>query len=84
MRRVYLRGRANVRKRVLIHVGGLNLSLLMRKLLGKGTPRGFQDYSADVMLALMHLWMAVLAQAEPTGALPTQEASECLAQVTVL
>ena len=83
MRRVYLRGQANVLKRVLIHVGALNLSLVMRKLLGKGTPRGFQGYSADVLLALLHLWMAVLAQAEPTGALPTEEASECLEQVTV-
>jgi hypothetical protein len=55
---------------VLLHVGALNLSLVMRKLLGKGTPRGLQGYSADVMLALLHLWVAVLAQAEPTGALP--------------
>ena len=60
MRRVYLRGRDNVFKRVLIHVGALNLSLVMRKLLGKGTPRGFQGYSTDVMLASLRLWIAVL------------------------
>ncbi len=35
MRRVYLRGRQNVLKRVLIHVGALNLPLVMRKLWGK-------------------------------------------------
>ena len=39
MRRVYLRGRDNVLKRVLNHVGALNLSLVMRKLLGKGRRR---------------------------------------------
>ena len=31
-------GRENILKRVLIHVGGLNLSLVMRQLLGKGRP----------------------------------------------
>src|SRR5204863_95885 len=40
MRRVYLRGQANVLKRVLIHLGGFNLSLIMRRRFGKGTPRG--------------------------------------------
>jgi len=40
MRRVHLRGRENVKKRLLIHVGGFNLSLVMRKLCGKGTPTG--------------------------------------------
>src|SRR5215813_7859092 len=45
MRRVYLRGRDNVLKRVLIHVGALNLSLVTRKTWGKGTPRGWQGYS---------------------------------------
>ena len=64
MRRVYLRGRDNVLKRVLIHVGALNLSLVMRKWLGKGTPRGWQGYSADAVLAFLRLWMTVLAQAQ--------------------
>ena len=34
-----LRGRENVHKRYLLHVAGHNLSLLMRKLIGAGTPR---------------------------------------------
>ena len=38
LRRVYLRGHANILKRVLIHAGGLNLGLLMRHLIGVGTP----------------------------------------------
>ncbi len=40
MRRLHLRGRGNILKRLLIHVAGFNLSLIMRKLLGAGTPRG--------------------------------------------
>lgn len=39
MRRTWLRGRANVHKRYLIHVAGHNLGLLMRLLIGAGTPR---------------------------------------------
>jgi transposase len=39
MRRVYLRGRKNVLKRQLIHVGAFNLSLVFRQNLGAGTPR---------------------------------------------
>ena len=40
MRRVHLRGRGNILKRLLIHIAGFNLSLIMRQLLGTGTPRG--------------------------------------------
>jgi len=42
MRRVHLRGRENILKRLVIHSGAANLGLLMRKLFGKGTPRGLQ------------------------------------------
>jgi transposase len=42
MRRVHLRKRENIHKRVLIHVGGYNLGVLMRKLTGVGTPRTLQ------------------------------------------
>ena len=41
MRRVHLRGRENILKRLVVHSGAANLGLLMRKLFGKGTPRGF-------------------------------------------
>ena len=39
MRRTWLRGRENVHKRYLIHVAGHNLGLLMRHLIGAGTPK---------------------------------------------
>jgi transposase len=41
MRRAWLRGRENLRKRYLVHVAGYNLGLLMRVLVGAGTPREF-------------------------------------------
>jgi hypothetical protein len=39
MRRTWLRGRDNVHKRYLIHVAGHNLGILMRHLIGAGTPK---------------------------------------------
>src|ERR1035437_9847004 len=39
LRRCHLRGREIILKRTLIHVGAFNLNLILRKLLGAGTPR---------------------------------------------
>jgi len=61
MRRLHLRGRENILKRILIHLGGFNLSLVMRELLGKGTPRGCQGFSADQVLVYWRLCIALLA-----------------------
>jgi transposase len=49
MRRLHLRGRENILKRLLVHVSGFNLSLVMRKLIGKGTPRGLQGLVCGVI-----------------------------------
>lgn len=68
MRRLHLRGRDNVLKRVLIHVGGLNLSLVLRQLFGKGTPRGLQGLSAESLLMLWRFWIAVLVRTEQENA----------------
>jgi len=56
MRRVHLRGRDNILKRLLVHVGAFNLSLVMRESVGNGTPRGFQDLAVlqlHIILALL-------------------------------
>jgi transposase len=59
MRRVYLRGRKNILKRILIHVSALNLGLIMRSAFGIGTPRtlqgrvfSFLSAAADKILVL--------------------------------
>ena len=59
MRRVYLRGHINSRKRLLIHTAGFNLGLLMRQLIGVGTPRGLQGRLIAVMAALLALIRAL-------------------------
>ena len=51
MRRVHLRGLANVEKRYIIHVAGFNLGILLRALFGFGTPRGWADARAGLLFA---------------------------------
>jgi transposase len=43
MRRTHLRGHQNILKRLLIHVGAFNLSLIFRTRLGSGTPRELRN-----------------------------------------
>lgn len=43
MRKTWLRGRENIKKRYLFQVAGSNLGLLMRKMAGCGTPKGAAD-----------------------------------------
>lgn len=52
LRRTHLRGHPNILKRVLIHVAGFNLSLIMRQLCGVGTPRSLQGRLAASLSAL--------------------------------
>jgi transposase len=62
MRRTWLRGRENVHKRYLVHVAGHNLGILMRLLIGAGTPReaaaralayAFFFYTDEVLIAVL-------------------------------
>jgi transposase len=55
MRRVHLRGHTNIRKRLLIHASGFNLGLLMRQLIGVGTPRGLQGRLFAAVAAVLAL-----------------------------
>ena len=55
MRRVHLRHHPNILKRLLVHVAAFNLGLVMRKLLGRGTPRGLQGSQVALFLTLWRL-----------------------------
>jgi hypothetical protein len=56
MRRTHLRGHANLLKRLFVHIGGFNLGLLMRTLVGVGTPRGLQGRLAALMALVIAPW----------------------------
>ena len=53
MRRTHLRGHENILKRLLIHVSGFNLGLVMRKLLGYGTPRGLRGRLSALLKSIL-------------------------------
>jgi transposase len=59
MRRTHLRFHDNIIKRLLIHAGAFNLSLIMRKLAGRGTPRGFQGCVSALVLFLQAALLAM-------------------------
>jgi transposase len=65
MRRTHLRKHHNILKRLLVHVAGMNLGLLLRSVYGIGTPRGLQGLSPtlDFLVALMAL--AVISENSP-------------------
>lgn len=53
MDRLYVRGRENVHKKVLIQAAACNLALLMRLFYGSGKPRAAHDRVADAILAVV-------------------------------
>jgi hypothetical protein len=78
MRRAWLRGRANLQKRYLVHVAAYNLGLVMRLLLGAGTPRwlasrsGFIFWLIDPAAGLVSgTWLDHRQTASPRGARPS-------------
>jgi transposase len=65
MRRVHLQGRKNILKRLLIHGAAFNLSLILRKVLGAGTPRGFRDLHTGLLAAIRTAWAGFFAPSCP-------------------
>ena len=60
-RRVRLRGRENVEKRYVIQVAAMNLGLVMRAALGRGTPRQAADARKGRFGAFFVVWAAWMA-----------------------
>jgi transposase len=67
MRRTHLRGHQNILKRLLIHVGAFNLSLIFRSLLGAGTPRELRNRHSRLMFVLSRLFRRSSAPAGATN-----------------
>jgi len=65
MRRTHLREHPNILKRVLVHVAGFNLSLIMRKLMGRGTPRGLQGLGARLIARILVHWALLKRSVKP-------------------
>jgi transposase len=80
LRRLHLRERGNILKRLLVHVAGFNIGLLMRTRFGQGTPRGMRDALADLLnaglgrvfafLRALAAWDGIPCQPSLVGATP--------------
>jgi len=57
MRRCTLRGHENILKRLLIHIGAFNISLVLRALLGAGKPRELKNRASRLLLRLIE-WLS--------------------------
>lgn len=55
MRRCTLRGQESILKRLLTHVGAFNISLVLRNMLGAGTPRALRNGAGSPLLRLFLL-----------------------------
>ena len=55
LRRLYVRGKQNVQKRLLLQAAACNLALLLRKMMGAGTPRALHDVVAHLFFVLLRL-----------------------------
>ena len=75
LRRTHLRGHANILKRLLVHTGAFNLGLLIRTLIGVGTPRGLQGRLAAVLTLVVALWTSFGAFSPDRGTPPADHAS---------
>ena len=61
MDRLYVRGRKNVHKKLLIQAAACNLALLMRSLHGAGKPRAAHDRWGQLTLTILQLCLALIA-----------------------
>jgi transposase len=71
MRRVHLRGRENILKRLLVQGAAFNLSLILRKDLGAGKPREFQNLCASLLSAIRDVWQLFFAPGNAFQTNPT-------------
>ena len=66
MRRLYLRGRTNILKRLVVHGAGFNLALYMRSVVGVGKPRQLTKRLLIPLFDLISpLWCPLIHPANP-------------------
>ena len=69
LRRLQVRGKQNVQKRLLLQAAACNLALLLRKMIGAGTPRALQDLVGRLFLILLRLLSTINVISVPTRSL---------------
>ncbi len=74
MDRLWVRGRENVHKKLLIQAAACNLALLLRSLYGAGKPKAAHDRPGEAVFAILAFIAAVKAVFEP-------ESANCIGQL---
>ena len=65
MRRLYVRGRSNVAKRVLLQAAAFNLALILRSITKAGTPRWLADLKRKLFCAFLRVLAALAPLCAP-------------------
>jgi len=71
MRRTHLRWHGNILKRLLVHVAGFNLGILMRNLIGTATPREYADQLSRLLDAFARLFELLGEYLSPIATAPS-------------
>jgi len=66
LRRLYVRGQGNVQKKLLVQAAACNPALLLRKMMGAGTPRAVHDAVLGRFLVFLRLISLASADCRPT------------------
>jgi hypothetical protein len=73
MRRTHLRKHENIHKRQLIHVGAFNLSLILCKMVGAGTPRELSNRLAGPVIRFFsRIWTRIEQRWACSSRIPRQ------------
>jgi transposase len=70
LRRLYVRGKTNVQKKLLLQAAACNLALILRTMLGSGTPRGYTDRLVTFLFVILWALRAELALGKAPASVP--------------
>jgi hypothetical protein len=75
MRRLHVRGKGNVQKKLLLQAAACNLALILRRMLGAGTPRALENRRADLFFVLLWITAGKIPPKQPHGTLCVSKVS---------
>jgi transposase len=84
MRRTHLQGHPNILKRLLIHVAGFNLGLVMRKRFGIGKPRVLQGLLSSLLRLFFALHKHIVALQTIASRIGSDLSGRCDASICLL
>jgi hypothetical protein len=81
-RRTHLRGHQNNYNRLILHASAFNPGLLMRTVLGVGTPRSLQGRAAALIDVIVQLWTLTTTRVNPDTTRSSRIRRDCWLPLT--